>query len=89
MAESYQDLVRRHARHIRWLADHPQHRSADPQIRALAAAIARDIRHRADALGRGDNLRRLDEDEKGLHTLENLGREVSGDNVISFPGARR
>jgi hypothetical protein len=89
MADSYQAHVRRLARHIRWLADHPHHRTGDPQVRALAAAIAADIRRRADELGREQNLCRLDDDEKGVQTMDTLGGEVSGDNIISFPGARR
>jgi hypothetical protein len=51
-ALSYNDLVHRLAREIIWLSHHP---NPDPRIAAVAAAEAREIRRRADELGRQEN----------------------------------
>jgi hypothetical protein len=81
MAEaSYEDRVRREVRYIIWLANHPEHRSRDPQVRALAAAIAADIMRRADELGRKQN--------PPPYPTERYRLPYS-DNVIGFPGTRR
>jgi hypothetical protein len=82
MAEaSYEDRVRREVRYIIWLANHPEHRSRDPQVRALAAAIAADIMRRADELGRKDSL--------PVETSGTIVPNFSAANVVVFPGVRR
>jgi vacuolar-type H+-ATPase catalytic subunit A/Vma1 len=85
-ALSYQDRVHEFARQIVWLSHHPE------RISAEAREIARDIRRRADELGRQENLRAVSGEafsEFYRHGGKSRIAPANVENVVVFPESKR